>query len=114
MLLIIICNYLLGEENERKKMMEEVGTLIDEEIGKVLGGGDICGRVRNGRLAPLEEDLLRVELDTPERIILGFDAGDERQSVVILRRGADVVEPVQSGRRKVLRRQTFDVEIRSR
>ena len=95
-------------------MMEEVGTLIDEEIGKVLGGGDICGRVRNGRLGPLEEVLLRVELDTPERIILGFDAGDERQSVVILRRGADVVEPVQSGRRKVLRRQTFDVEIRSR
>lgn len=54
-----------------------------------------------------------MELDAPDGIILSFHAGYESESVIIFRRGSDVVELVQSRGREVLRRQALDVEIRS-
>ena len=94
------------QERQIQRWMEAVDgqlTFIDEEIGKVLTSGHGFGRVRDGSLAPLVNILLRMELNAPDGVILGFDAGDESQSVIVLRRGGDVVEAVQTGGGEVVR-----------
>lgn len=91
-------------------------TLVHHKFGKVQTGLDGCGRVRYGCVfdAPFVHVLLRMELDSKERVADSFDGGHEFRTAVIQRRSQWFEELVQLGRAHAVSGHAPVMEVRCR